>query len=166
PRTDRVANTIAVGRSPQDVAVAAGRVWVTVQAGTSPPAPVNGGTLWIAQEKDFNSTDPALMGSYGPQAAQLEFATCAKLLNYPDRAGRAGTTLVPEVAAAMPAVSADGKTYTFAIRRGFRFSPPNGQPVTARAFERALERFIRPRMQPTACGLAPLLDDIVGYGAY
>ena len=102
---NQVVHTIHVGGSPDHVAVAAGRVWVTVQAGAAPVATVAGGTLRILQQTDFNSTDPAQMASYGPQAAQLEYATCAKLLDYPDHRAPQGTRLVPEVAAAMPAVS-------------------------------------------------------------
>jgi YVTN family beta-propeller protein len=163
PRTNRV-QTIAVGGSPEGVAVAAGRVWVTVQAGSpSPSKPLAGGTLRVVQQKDFGSTDPALLSSYGPQAAQLGYAICAKLLNYPDRSAPRGTRLVPEVAAALPRISRDGRTYTFAIRPGFRFSPPSSGPVTARAFRRAIERMLSPAMPS---GYSPDLADIVGLGAY
>ena len=66
-----------------------------------------------------------------PAASQLQYATCMKLLDYPDAAGAAGRRLVPEAAAALPALSADGRTYTLRIRRGLRFSPPSGAPLTA-----------------------------------
>jgi YVTN family beta-propeller protein len=165
PLADHVVDTIEVGGSPDHVAVAAGRVWVSVQAGSPPETTLAGGTLHIVQQKDFNSTDPAILSSFGPQAAQLEFATCAKLLNYPDRPAPQGSKLVPEVAAAMPRVSADGRTYTFTVRRGFRFSPPSNQPVTAHAFQRALERFLSPTMQPQD-ELAVLMANLAGYGAY
>jgi YVTN family beta-propeller protein len=168
PRRDRVTKTIPVGGSPEAVAVAAGRVWVTVQAARPrPAAPGAGGALRVVQEKDFNSTDPALLSGYGPQAWQLAFATCAKLLNYPDRPAPAGTRLAPEVAAVMPTVSADGRTYTFTVRRGFRFSPPSNRPVTARAFQRALERFLSPRLQSDVTGyFASFFSDIAGFRAY
>jgi YVTN family beta-propeller protein len=163
PRTDHV-QTIPVGGSPEAVAVAAGRAWVSVQAGSPPPAsPIAGGALRVVQEKDFGSTDPALLWSYGPQAWQLEFATCAKLLNYPDRPASQGTRLVPEVASAQPSVSRDGRTYTFTLRPGFRFSPPSNQPVTARAFQRAIERFVNSR---TGAATASDMADLVGYRAY
>jgi YVTN family beta-propeller protein len=165
PQTNRVVDTIHVGGSPDRVAIAAGRVWVTVQAGTAPVGAVSGGIVRILQQTDFNSTDPALMASYGPQAAQLEFATCAKLLDYPDQRAPQGTRLVPEVAAAMPAVSADGRAYTFTVRPGFRFSPPSGQPVTARAFAHALERFLSPRVHDPA-GIDFVFSNVVGYAAY
>jgi peptide/nickel transport system substrate-binding protein len=166
PRTNRVVDTIEVGGSPDRVVAAAGRVWVTVQAGPAPAAAVAGETLHVVQQKDFNSTDPALLVSYGPQAAQFEYATCAKLLNYPDGAAPQGGRLVPEVAAALPTVSADGRTYTFAVRPGYRFSPPSGQPVTAYAFRRAIERVLSPRMEPDPRGVAQEMSDVVGYGAY
>src|SRR5262249_27215702 len=43
-------------------------------------------------------------------------ATCARLMSYPDKAPPEGLRLVPEVAAASPRVSGDGKTYTFTLR--------------------------------------------------
>ena len=52
---------------------------------------------------------------------------CARLMNFPDTPPPAALRLVPEVAAAYPRVSSDGKTYTFTLRSGFRFS--DGTPV-------------------------------------
>jgi YVTN family beta-propeller protein len=166
PRSNRVVATIDVGESPDHVAVAAGRVWVTVQAGVSQRSALPAGTVRIAAGDDFNSTDPAIEGSYLPAAAQMEYATCAKLLNYPDRPAPEGTRLIPEVATGSPAVSPDGRIYTYTVRPGFRFSPPSNAPVTARAFQRALERFLSPTMQPDSNGLAPIMSGIVGYRAY
>ena len=93
-------------------------------------------TLVVSQTQDFASLDPALAQT--PEAWQLEYATCAKLLDYPAVAGYRGTRLVPEVAASLPAVSPDRRTYTFRLRRGWRFS--DGEPVTPRSFTRAFER--------------------------
>ena len=59
----------------------------------------------------------------------------------------------------MPQVSAGGRTYTFRLRDDFRFSPPSNRPVTAAAFERAIERSLDPR---TGSYAAELVDDIVG----
>ena len=55
---------------------------------------------------DIGTLDPAI--NYDFLGWQVGFATCAKLLNYPDKAGKAGTRIVPEVATAMPTVSKDG----------------------------------------------------------
>ena len=57
----------------------------------------------------------------------------------------------------------DGRTYTFTLRPGFRFSPPSNEPVTARAFQRAIERFLSPRCSPAA---VDRMADIVGASAY
>src|SRR6188472_1374266 len=66
--------------------------------------------------------------AYVTTAWWLEYATAAKLYNYPDRSGPAGAKLVPEVASKF-AVSNGGKKYTFTIRKGFKFS--DGKAVTA-----------------------------------
>jgi YVTN family beta-propeller protein len=163
PRSDRVVARISVGGSPARVVVAAGRVWVTVQTGSAPGAPVPAGTLRVVQQRDFNSTDPALLGSYGPQASQLAYATCARLLDYPDRPAPQGTRLVPEIAAAMPKVSANGRTYRYTVRSGFRFS--SGQPVTGVAFKTAIERYLTPKLHDPG-GVDFIFAGIVGYGAY
>jgi peptide/nickel transport system substrate-binding protein len=107
--------------------------------------------------------DPALDST--PLAFQVEYATCAKLLNYPDRTGTSGGHLHPEVAASMPTLSADGRTYTFTVRPGYRFSPPSNQPVTAETFRYSIERALSPRMPAGASG--PLsIGDIAGERAF
>ena len=94
---------------------------------------------------------------------QVFYETCALLLNYPDRPFPAGAQLVPEVARGMPTVSDDGRTYTFRIRSGFRFSPPSNAAVTAETFRRTIERTLHPRTKSYA---AYLMGDIVGFAAY
>src|SRR5205823_10846668 len=56
-----------------------------------------------------------------------------KLYNWQDGTNR----LVPEVASGFW-ISNHGRTYTFTIRKGFRFS--NGKPVTAKSFAYAIDR--------------------------
>jgi peptide/nickel transport system substrate-binding protein len=103
----------------------------------------NGGTLRVnISGTDVSSLDPAL--TYDFAGWQIEFATCAKLLNFPDRSGRAGVRLVPEVAAHFPTISADGRTYRFTVRHGFRFN--TGEPVTAASFAHAINRDLSPRI--------------------
>ena len=60
--------------------------------------------------------DPQL--AYVTTAWSLEYATAAKLYNYPDKKGPAGSKLIPEVASKFT-VSKNGKVYTFTIRPGF-----------------------------------------------
>jgi ABC-type oligopeptide transport system substrate-binding subunit len=104
---------------------------------------------------DIDYVDPAL-AYYRPTWA-LEYATGAMLFNYPDAPAPRGSRLVPEVAAAFPTVSRDGKTYTFRLKRTFRFS--NGTRVTARSFAWALNRGLQRRVAAPA---QPFLEDIVG----
>jgi ABC-type transport system substrate-binding protein len=75
--------------------------------------------------------------SYITTAWWLEYATAAKLYNYPDKKGPPGAILRPEVASRY-VVSNGGKRYTFFIRKGFRFS--DGTPVTAKNFKYAINR--------------------------
>ena len=79
--------------------------------------------------------DPQL--AYVTTAWWIEYATAAKLYNYPDKQGPAGSKLVPEVASKFT-VSGNGRVYTFTIRKGFTFS--DGTKVTAKNFKRAIDR--------------------------
>jgi YVTN family beta-propeller protein len=162
PHTDKP-RTITVGGSPQAITIADGKAWVTVDEQTIPQsrgAPESG-TLRLVSSSDVPSLDPA--NSYGAFSTQILYATCAQLLNYPDKAGPAGSQLIPEVAQSLPARSLDGKTYTFKIRRGFRFSPPSNEPVTAQTFKATIERTLNPG---THISLAGNLADVVGARAY
>jgi peptide/nickel transport system substrate-binding protein len=157
PKTNGV-TTIPVGGSPQRIAAGGGRVWVTVQSVVLRLTTARtGGAFRTNSESPIESLDPALVDQFSV-AWSIEYATCAKLLNYPDRPAPAGSRLEPEVAAGLPTRSADGKTYTFTIRPGFRFSPPSNEAVTARTFQYTIERAL----------LAdnPYLDDVVGAKAY
>ena len=80
-------------------------------------------------------------------------------MNYPDKPAAEGAKLVPEAASGMPSISNDGKTYVFTIAKGFRFSPPSNQPVTAQTFKFVLERDLNPKLSSPA---AQFVRDIVG----
>jgi peptide/nickel transport system substrate-binding protein len=117
-----------------------------------------GGTLRLSRHTDVDSVDPAL-ASFA-HSWMLEFATCAKLFNYPDEEGAAGTRIIPEIAAGFPRVSNDGKTYTFDLKKTFRFH--TGAPVTARSFAYAFNRDANPRMRSPAIAY---MHEIVGVDA-
>src|SRR3954471_6265959 len=115
-----------------------------------------GGTLNVDLPNDVDYTDPAL--DYLSTGWEIEYATCLKLMNYPDANGAKGSQLVPEAAAGFPKVSNNGKTYDFNVKAGFtKFS--NGQPVTAANFKAAIDRDADPKMQSPA---VPFFSDIVG----
>lgn len=95
--------------------------------------------IGFAPASGLDYVDPAL--SFTQPGWALLDATCARLMTYPDKAPPAGFRLQPEVAAGYR-VSDNLKTYTFTLRKGFRFS--NGAPVRASAFARAIERLLQP----------------------
>ena len=167
---------LAVGSAPNSVWYHDGLLWTGAVPVPAPLPPIKGQELQISMPKTFIGADPST--SEGPLNEQLFYATCANLLNYPDSDGPDGAQLRPEIAAAMPAVSRNGRTYTFRIRRGFRFSPPsrdrpaslrqsaNSVPetVTAETFRHTIERALSPKL-PYAPA-APFASDIVGVTAY
>jgi YVTN family beta-propeller protein len=160
PARNRVARHIELSGRPVGITSGRDAVWVTVQRA---PEPVgrSGGTARLTLEDDPGTLDPAV--TYTPGGYQLLYATCAKLLTYPDAAAPAGSVLVPEAAESMPRISEDGRTYTFAVRRGLRFSPPSGRPVTAATFKSSIERVLDPG---TRSPVGSFLDDIVGVRAF
>ena len=118
-----------------------------------------GGTLRVnLSNTDFEFTDPAM--AYDVAGWQMLYAVNITLLNYPDKPAPEGSRLVPEGATGFPRVSRDGKTYTFTIRNGLRFS--DNTPVTALAFKRAIERACDPKQASPAVAF---IHDIVGADA-
>jgi len=130
-------------------------IGVVLDAGRGESAPPPD-TLVVSQTQDFPSLDPALAQTQ--EAWELEYATCAKLVDYPDVGGYRGTRLAPEVATSLPHVSSDRLVYTVTVRRGWRFS--NGEPVTAASFARALERARSPQLVSPA---ATYLREVSGW---
>jgi serine/threonine-protein kinase len=136
-----------------------GLVWVGASPGLPPLPPITGQELRVAG--GGVPFDPAHNGLWDEQVL---YTTCAKLLNYPDSAGPDGARLRPEIAASMPTLSPDGRTYTFRIRQGFRFSPPSNESVTAQTFRHTIERQIA--TTPKNLGIDRYVSDIVGARAF
>jgi DNA-binding SARP family transcriptional activator/ABC-type transport system substrate-binding protein len=128
---------------------------------------LSGRVAWVGRKgpKLFDSGAPVEPAFAGPTwdawQQMFHYATCARLLNYPDQEGDAGRALAPEVAKALPKVSDGGRTYTFAIRKGFRFSPPSNEEVTAESFRHAVERSVK-LTKLFGDPLSPPLDNVVG----
>jgi peptide/nickel transport system substrate-binding protein len=82
--------------------------------------------------------DPAM--SYTAAGWQALYASYGQLLTYAREEGQAGAQLIPGLAESMPDVSDDGKTYTFKLREGLKYS--DGSEVKASDFEHAIKRVI------------------------
>ena len=124
----------------QTVAYADGLVLAVAVVSPRPLPPIDGEEIRASTPRDVLSGDP--QSPTNVHSSEVDYATCANLLGYPDAGGLAGASLRPDVAAAMPTASRDGRTYTFRIRRGFRFSPPSNEEVTAETFRRSIERAV------------------------
>src|SRR4051794_19237898 len=119
-----------------------------LHAASGPPAkpgPKKDAVLRLGVSSDLDSTDPAL--AYTTASWSVEYATCLKLVTYPDAAGSAGAQLVGE-AAPLPTVTDGGRTLTFHLRDGLRFS--TGKQVTAADFAYSTRRPLSPVLQSPA----------------
>lgn len=144
-----------------------GALYVTTAASPPklPPVPANEQASFLLSEDWLDDTDPAHAFPAPMFRAQLEYATGLQLLNYPDASGARGARLVPDAAAAMPSVTDGGRTYTFRIRPGYRFSPPSNAPVTAETFRYSIERALNPGLGPGAPAYG-YLSDVVGASTF
>ena len=118
-----------------------------------------GGTLNYDLQSDIDFSDPAL--DYYVPGWEIEYATCLKLLNYPDANGPKSAQLVPEAATGFPKVSNGGKTYDFNVSAPWtKFN--DGSAVGPANFQHEIERLADPKMQS---GATPFISDIVGVQA-
>jgi ABC-type oligopeptide transport system substrate-binding subunit len=133
-------------------------------AGMAPAASSarKGGTLRIDSPEDVDYIDPGL--AYGTTSWEIEYVTALKLLDYPDAGVPRGSRLVPS-GASHYTVSKDGKTYTFFVRHGFRFS--NDERVTAKNYAYAINRNLDRALQSPAFQFVsdPQATNIVGAAA-
>ena len=121
--------------------------WLSANQNAS-GSPVMGGTLQIE-----GSTD--LSAAADPQAEDetigftLERAYTRQLLSYPASTNLTkAETAVPDAAASMPTVSADGLTYTFTLRPGLMWNTNPPRAVTSRDFKRGVLRNCDPTLAP------------------
>jgi peptide/nickel transport system substrate-binding protein len=109
----------------------------------------------VTTEGNPDFLDPGF--AYAPESWQILANTGDGLLAFRRASGRAGAAVVPDIAVAMPAVTDGGRTLTFFVRRGVRFSPPINREVQASDVKATLERLFVADSRG-----APLYANIVG----
>jgi YVTN family beta-propeller protein len=136
PRRDAVVATVAVGGMPTSLTAGGARLWVGVDA---TGASHRGRTLVIASVHTFPSVDPAFFNSAEPPL--FDGLVHDTLVTFNHTGGAGGLRLVPDLALTLPTPTDGGRTYTFGLRPGIRYS--NGTPLRASDFRRAIERLFR-----------------------
>ena len=151
---------VVVGASLMVAAAVAGP---TGSSSASKSEATKGGTLRLnVSATDYEYLDPAL--TYDSIGWATIYAVNMQLLNYPDKPGAAGgNQLVPEAATGFPVVSKDGRTYTFTVKSGLKFS--DGSPITAAAFARAIYRVCHPDQGSPAVAFAGNFGNCTAFNA-
>ena len=89
----------------------------------------------------LDSIDPAL--AYSGLSWSILALGYDGLVGFKRVGGLDGGTLVPNLALSIPEPTEGGRTYTFQLREGIRYS--NGDPVEPQDFRRAIERVLTHR---------------------
>ena len=130
PSSDAVVQTVRLDKPPQGLAATPHGVYVAVH---STGREHRGGTLKFLSSFSPGSIDPALQ--YGPSILIL---TNDGLVGFRRVGGVQGTQLVPDLAGSLPTPTDNGKTYTFQLRPGIRYS--TGKLLRPGDFRRGIER--------------------------
>jgi peptide/nickel transport system substrate-binding protein len=131
------AQKLTLGGRPESVTLAAGSLWIAVQASG---AAHRGGTLrLVIPEDEIDSMEPA--AAYAPSAWQILSALYDGLVGFKRVGGSDGNTLVPDLASSLPTPTENGTAYTFRLRDGIKFA--DGRTLTASAVRSSFERLFR-----------------------
>lgn len=121
-------------------------------------APARGGTLNVLLADEVGSLDPSR--AVRPAAWFFARAMYRGLLAFPDLPAPQGSTPAPDLADALPSVSADGLRYTFHLRADVTFGAPASRPIAATDVVASIAR-----LRATGIGIAPYLASIAGVTA-
>lgn len=108
-------------------------------AGAAFDAAHEGGTLHLLAESAGGTLDPQV--NYTLQYWQLYQGVYDQLVTFARVGGSGSNTIVPDLATAMPAVTDGGKTYTFTLRSGIKFS--TGQQLTVADVQASFQRLFK-----------------------
>jgi ABC-type transport system substrate-binding protein/class 3 adenylate cyclase/tRNA A-37 threonylcarbamoyl transferase component Bud32 len=156
-----------VGHRPLGVGVTGSHLWVFVgQSAKDAHARITGSRVVeaVTPGDPFFLTDPATLR--GVEQHALQYAVGVRLMDVNVRAD-GSSEVYPSGAAAQPLVSNGGRTFTFRIRPGFRYSPPSNAQVSAADWKYSIERALSPvygNRQTSYCQY--VIPDIAGEAAY
>jgi YVTN family beta-propeller protein len=136
--TNAVRHRFGIGASPRAMVAVGSSVWVA--SGAFAASSHVGGTLTVA-----GPLVPGGAVGIDPASAYVQTTTLRALrlvydglVTFHVAGGSAGLTIVPDLATAVPRPSDGGRTYSFTLRRGVRFS--DGTPVRASDIKRGVLR--------------------------
>jgi peptide/nickel transport system substrate-binding protein len=159
-------------------ALAAGSLAACSSAASSTASarPVYGGTLRVISDAGPGSLDP--VPTYNYAGYELERGYTRQLVTYPTTspastngmAWTKATTLVPDVATAVPSIANggitdDGLVYTYHIRSGVDWNSSPPRQVTAADFIREFKAFCNPGPYPVG-NLTYFTSTIAGFSRY
>jgi peptide/nickel transport system substrate-binding protein len=122
------------------------------------PSDKKGGTLKMANTSDIDSFDPArTYYSWGWNFEKSYYVRT--LVTNTAKPGKDGLILQPDLAQAMPQISADKLTYTFKLKPGLKFE--DGTPITSKDVKYGIERIFA---QDTLSGGPTYLIDFLDQG--
>ena len=150
PETNDVSESIDLGARPAGIAFDGSVVYVAARPSG---AAHRGGTLTFLVHDEMSSLDPA---RDDPSIWRVSQMTNDGLTAFRRIGGREGAQVVANLATTVPRPTNGGKTYTFRIRPGIRYS--TGRLVRSSDFRRAFERVFR---QGNEYGAA-FLESVVG----
>jgi YVTN family beta-propeller protein len=140
PAMGTVADAVRIAGRPTGVAATSTGLFVAVR---SAGGAHRGGTLTalMAMSPPVDSIDPAI--TFDTVTSGLLSMAYDGLTAFRRVGGRDGTQLVPDLAASLPQPADKGKSYTFRLRPGIRYS--TGELVRPADFRRAFERLFELR---------------------
>ena len=152
PHSARVDRTVHLGSSPRGMVAAGSGVWVAARPFAA--ASHRGGTLTFVSDSP-PVADPTL--AYDPANTPVLATVYDSLTALRRSGGAAGLTLVPDLATRLPRPADGGRTYTFTLRRGIRYS--SGALVRASDIRRGIQRQL---LIGPAAGIPGYYDGILG----
>ncbi len=116
-----------------------------------------GDRLVIASVEKPRTLDPA--DGYEVPVSDIITSLGDRLYTYQDQT----STIVPQLATALPKVSPDGITYTISLRQGVTFH--DGEPFNAKAMVFSLERFVKNGGKPSTL-LGNVMESVQASGEF